>query len=89
MLKERNGRTTNILILLKNLKHENYMRGHFLNAHKTSVNLIQVPVMSTCKHSNKQKNINKNNHSFILMMESNADYYRAYVNHIYSHIIYN
>lgn len=61
------------------------MGEHFLNAHKTSVNLIQV--MSTCKHSNKQKNINKNNHSFILMMESNADYYHAYVNH--SHINYN
>lgn len=56
------------------------MGEHFLNAHKTSVNLIQV--MSTCKHSNKQKNLNKNNHSFILMMESNADHYRAYVYHI-------
>lgn len=56
------------------------MGEHFLNAHKTSVNLIQV--MSTCKHSNKQKNLNKNNHSFILMMESNADHYSAYVYHI-------
>lgn len=52
--KEKKGRATNMFnILLENIKHENVNDEHFLNAHWTSVNLIQV--MS--KQSNKQKNI--------------------------------
>lgn len=54
MLKrKKKGRANMLHILLENIKHENVNDEHFLNAHWTSVNLIQV--MS--KQSNKQKNM--------------------------------